>query len=436
MNKDYNKVENTNEVLKLDGNQLTTQNFFVGQIKKMFASQNVPLSDYQIKIGNNAVAKMIQMAQSNNKDIMEYPQGQTLFTLQNIISNEWDVLQGEGVIIFQNKAEIVDATDKNGNVLKDAKGKVITKKVWSKFFDLRPNKNGHVKSVRMYAAGTNKANPITLSYVVYEGDDFTDIEYVGVEIKPPVFRPKRLSNKVTHVVYALNMIDGTIQYVVGHREQVKPSLIAQAKNNGVPDKDLDRMNALKTVDEILAEYENKTFVAENWKGEKEEKPYFNDTWIQGYNREQMLETKLRGVIANRMIEKEFNNEFQKRAFEHVIVEKPREQLNQQNDRGENLIEQSKGMIEESTASKQDFKTDPRMKKTLKVVKETTGEVIEAEVVETKVVETSPKEVVVEDVAEVEEEVIVTETIVNDSGDNDEQAEGIFADGDFGQGFGL
>ena len=367
MQKD-NKVENSNEVLKLEGNQLATQNFFVGQIKKMFATQSVPLSDYQIKIGNNAVAKMIQMAQQNNKDVTAYPQAQTLFTLQNIISNEWDVLQGEGVIVFQNNAKMVEVKDSKGNpLLKD--GKVVMKKEWHQYFDLRPSAKGHIKTVRMYAAGTNKINPIALSYVVYAGDDFTDIEYVGIEIKPPMFKPKRLSNKVTHVVYALNMSDGTIQYVVGHREQVKPALIAQAKNNGAPDKDLDRMNALQTVDEILAEYENKTFTKKRYEEKKwvdYEVPYFNDTWIAGYNREQMLETKLRGVIANRMIEKEFNNEFQKKAFEHVIVERPREQLKERN---EQLVEQSQSMIEESSGAKTEIKTDPRMKKTLTVVKE-------------------------------------------------------------------
>ena len=52
---------------------------------------------------------------------------------------------------------------------------------------------------------------------------------------------------------------------------------------------------LGTVDKILDEFEIKTFEKPKYnpqtkKWEKEQVPYFNDTWIAGYNREQMLET--------------------------------------------------------------------------------------------------------------------------------------------------
>ena len=364
-----NETVNKNAVVKLGEGQLAKQDYFVGQIKNLFAKQNVPLTDYQIKCGNNAVAKMIQMAQTKNKDITDYPQAQTLFALQNIISNEWDVLQGEGVIIFQWNKKTVDVTDNNGKPKLDEIGKNITTTVNEQYFDLRPTAKGHLKTIRMYGAGLDKKMPIILSYVVYDGDEFTDISYEGVEVTPPKYRPMRLSNKVMRIVYALKMIDGTIQYIVGQREHVKPALIAQAKNNGAPDKDLQEMNS-KSVDEILAAYEGKTFTKDkyNVKTKKydihEQLPYFNDTWVAGYNREQMLETKLRGVIANRMIDKEFNNEFQKEAFDHVIVEKPRYSNREEIDHEE----QSQEMIEAENGAK-DFKVDKRASKELEIIEE-------------------------------------------------------------------
>ena len=362
-----NETVNKNAVVKLGEGQLAKQDYFVGQIKNLFAKQNVPLTDYQIKCGNNAVAKMIQMAQNSNKDIMDYPQAQTLFTLQNIIANEWDVLQGEGVIIYQNKKMTVEAVDKYGKpILKDGKQVMSTK--YEQYFDLRPTAKGHIKTIRMYGAGLDKKMPIILSYVVYDGDEFTDLSYVGAEIKPPTCVPKYETNKVLRVVYALKVIDGTIQYIVGHREQVKPALIAQAKNNGAPETDLQTMNS-KSVDEILSTYEAKTFEKKKYdnalkKWGKEDVPYFNDTWVAGYNREQMLETKLRGVIANRMIDKEFNNEFQKEAFDHVIVEKPRYSDKEQIDHED----QSQQMIEAESGAK-DFKVDKRASKELEIIEE-------------------------------------------------------------------
>lgn len=394
------KVENQTALQKVGSSLLSQQDFFVGQISNLFAKQNVPLTDYQIKCGNNAVAKMVQMANNNGKDIFSYPQAQTLFTLQNIVANEWDVLQGEGVIIFQNKKIMVEAKDSKGNtMLKD--GKVVMSTKYEQYFDLRPTAKGHIKTIRLYGAGLNKANPVALSYVVYEGDEFEDISYVGVEVTPPKYRPMRMSNKVKYVVYALNMIDGTIQYIVGRREQVVPALVAQAKNNGASESDLNKMMELGTVDKILDVYEGKTFEkprynAQTKKWEKEQVPYFNDTWLAGYNREQMLETKLRGVIANRMIDKEFNNDFQKQAFDTVIVEKPKEKQNLK-ERAEKLDSDSQELIEEQT-----FKLDPRSNKEMVIVEEQPDEMVEPIIEETQEVE-EPQQEEVEPVVEKHEE---------------------------------
>ena len=400
------KIENQTAVAKVGSSQLAQQEFFVGQIKNLFAKQNVPLTDYQVRCGNNAVAKMVQMANSNNKDLFEYPQAQTLFALQNIVANEWDVLQGEGVLIFQNKKIMVEALDKYGKpILKDGKPVVTAK--YEKYFDLRPTAKGHLKTIRMYGAGLNKVNPIALSYVVYDGDEFEDISYVGIEVTPPRYRPARKSNKVIYIVYALNMLDGSVQYVVGRREQVLPALVAQAKNNGAPEADLNKMMELETVDKVLDTYEGKTFeksmyVDKKWV--KEQVPYFNDTWLAGYNREQMLETKLRGVIANRMIEKEFNNEFQKQAFEHVIVEKPREQIAK--NRAEKLENNAQELIDEENGT-QTFKTDPRAKKEMVIVDE------EQEQDVAEIVEETPND----DEVNEEQETVVEEETQEEAPDN-------------------
>ena len=379
------KETQQNALQKVGSSQLAQQEFFVGQIRNLFAKQNVPLTEYQIKCGNNAVAKMVQMATASNKDIFAYPQAQTLFALQNIIANEWDVLQKEGVIILQNKKYTVEVIDSKTNkpLLKD--GKVVTTTKYDYYFDLRPTTQGYVKTIRMYAAGIDRSKLIQ-SYVVYDGDDFEDIEYIGREIKPPRCSPKRISNRVRYVVYIIDLIDGTTQYVVGRREQVVPGMIAQAKNNGAPKEDLDNMMKLETVDKILDAYEGKTFEKISY-GKKEQVPYFNDTWLASYNREQMLETKLRGVIAGRMIDKEFNNEFQKQAFESVIVGVPSKQLVKE--RGETLDAEAQKMIDEKS-----FEGDKRSFKEMTIVEEEVQEEQQEE--ETPVVEEETLQQIVAD----------------------------------------
>lgn len=431
-------IKNALSTQKVENTLITQQDFFVSQIKNLFSKQNIPLSDYQVKCGNNAVAKMVQMAQANNKDIFQYPQGQTLFTLQNIIANEWDVLQGEGVIIFQNKKIMVEAKDKYGKpMLKDGK-QVMTAK-YEQYFDLRPTAKGHIKTLRMYGASLDKVNPVALNYVVYEGDEFEDVSYVGTEVTPPKYRPKRLSNRVKFIVYALNMNDGTVQYVVGRRENVVPALISQAKNNGAPEYDLKKMNDLGNVDEILNEYENKTFDKKRYdqttkKWETEKVPYFNDTWLQGYNREQMLETKLRGVIANRMIEKEFNNKFQKEAFEHVIIDKPKDgYVNRDVIDHE---EQSQELIEQENMKKT-FKTDARNTKTLVITDEPTDDEEQSGVVEEPQEQGEPIEAMEEnheeEIIETEETVDTEPEIIENKPKSDNKKSSGF---NFGDGFGI
>lgn len=67
-------------------------------------------------------------------------------------------------------------------------------------------------------------------WLVKEGDDFKYPHFKGIEIEPPEWTPKGYG-KCVRVVYPIKMTDGTIQYLISEREQVKSNLLAHVANN-------------------------------------------------------------------------------------------------------------------------------------------------------------------------------------------------------------
>lgn len=68
-------------------------------------------------------------------------------------------------------------------------------------------------------------------WLVKEGDDFVYPKHKGIELTPPEWEEKGLSQKVVRVVYPIKMKDGTMQYQIAERESVKGNLFAHVRNN-------------------------------------------------------------------------------------------------------------------------------------------------------------------------------------------------------------
>lgn len=321
---------------------IVKSNYFIGQINKNFQEAQVNLTDYQKTIGMNAIMEMERLASVEGKNVMSFPPDNVYDVLQTIVSNELDPLNGHlSIILTSEKIKY-----------RDEFGKTVEK--YRQIFGIRPMAKGHIELVKKRATGINTNQPFALQpFVVYEGDEFRGVRYEGTKVIPPSYEPKYKSNKVMFVVYPLNMKDGTVQWVIGHRERVKPSIIAQAVNNGVPFEETQKMWDL-SVDEILDTYANKTFKKElRRKGGGTytiDSHYLNLTWRAKQNRESMVETKLRGVIAARMIDISHNNTFEREAFEKLTVEEryTKEDFDKQQldliDDSTNLIIEEEGQV--------------------------------------------------------------------------------------------
>lgn len=111
------------------------------------------------------------------------------------------------------------------------------------YFQLRSKKvgNNYVQVVEMGIEGDgndallrnygNNVEEVYPVWLVKEGDGFIYPKHIGVEVTPPEWEEKGLSQKVVRVVYPVKLNDGKVQYLIAERESVKTNLFAHVRNN-------------------------------------------------------------------------------------------------------------------------------------------------------------------------------------------------------------
>ena len=99
---------------------------------------------------------------------------------------------------------------------------------WMQEVEMGVMGSGYDALLRNYGEGIAQVYPV---WFVKEGDDFVYPRRKGIEMTPPEWEEKGLSQKVVRVVYPIKMKDGTIQYLISERESVKTNLFAHVRNN-------------------------------------------------------------------------------------------------------------------------------------------------------------------------------------------------------------
>lgn len=88
--------------------------------------------------------------------------------------------------------------------------------------------DGNDAMLRNYGENVDTVYPC---WLVKEGDVFEYPKHKGIEMTPPEWEEKGLSQKVIRVVYPLKLKDGTFQYLIAERDGVKVNLFAHVRNN-------------------------------------------------------------------------------------------------------------------------------------------------------------------------------------------------------------
>ena len=99
---------------------------------------------------------------------------------------------------------------------------------WKKVVEMGIEGDGNDALLRQFGNEVAKVHPC---WIVKEGDEFTRPKRVGMEITPPSWEQKGLSEKVIAVVYPVQLTNGSIEYLIAERESVKTNLIAHIRNN-------------------------------------------------------------------------------------------------------------------------------------------------------------------------------------------------------------
>lgn len=99
---------------------------------------------------------------------------------------------------------------------------------WKKVVEMGIEGDGNDALLRQFGNEVAKVHPC---WIVKEGDEFTRSKRVGMEITPPSWEQKGLSEKVVAVVYPVQLTNGSIEYLISERESVKTNLISHIRNN-------------------------------------------------------------------------------------------------------------------------------------------------------------------------------------------------------------
>ena len=242
------------------------------------------------------------------------------------------------------------------------------------------------------------------SYIVYEGDDFTPGSFNGWDVVLPTYQRMFKTNTPQKVVYLIKKHNEEIDVQYADLDDVKKSLLANAKQNGADDKFLRELNKSSLYELLTNEkWLNFTF-KKVYKENTYETPLFNPSYTSPISMYNMIERKLRNH-ATRKYPKNFNNKAISELYEETFDEK--QVVAEQIVSAEEKLRISDGEFNKGSSSEPIKKVDDNRPKIV-VTEEKTEEPVGKEPQETLKEEQAVVEPTItqEDVAEVEKEKLV------------------------------
>lgn len=185
-------------------------NRFVGLLKTDFQEAGIEFDDYSKQCVVAAMSSIYQLVQSNKADMNQLNNS----TLRNVLGQVSSLRLNANAM----PRECYFTLRKRQN----AKGD------WEQVVELGIEGDGNDALLRQFGNEVDKVYPV---WLVKEGDEFTYPKRKGIEVEPPTWNEKGLSQKVVRVVYPVKLKDGTIEYLIAERESVKTNLIAHIRNN-------------------------------------------------------------------------------------------------------------------------------------------------------------------------------------------------------------
>lgn len=102
------------------------------------------------------------------------------------------------------------------------------KDVWQQMIEMGIEGAGNDAMLSNYGKDVDRVYPY---WVVKEGDVYIPPKHKGLEVTPPEWEEKGLSQRAERVVYPVKLTDGTVTYLIAERESVKINLLAHVRQN-------------------------------------------------------------------------------------------------------------------------------------------------------------------------------------------------------------
>lgn len=195
--------------------KLTTQlswwtNTLTGMVTRDFDDCGVPFDKYSKQCAMAAMTSIYQLVKNTDS-----------VTMENLDTSNLREIVGQAASLKLNA----------NAVPRECYFQLRTKKVgnnYIKIVEMGIEGDGNDAMLRNYGENVDTVYPC---WLVKEGDEFIYPKHRGVDVDPPAWEEKGLSQKTVRVVYPVKLKDGNVQYLIAEREGVKVNLIAHIRNN-------------------------------------------------------------------------------------------------------------------------------------------------------------------------------------------------------------
>lgn len=185
-------------------------NSITGLVIRDFEQCGVEFDEYSKKCAMSAMGSIYQLVQNTDKTTMSDLNTSNLREIvEQCASLKLNANAVPREVYFQLRSKQI-----NGE--------------WKKVVEIGIEGDGNDALLRQFGNNVKMVHPV---WLVKEGDDFTYPKRKGLDVEPPSWEEKGLSQKVVRVVYPVELTNGNVEYLISERDSVKVNLIAHIRNN-------------------------------------------------------------------------------------------------------------------------------------------------------------------------------------------------------------
>ena len=271
------------------------QEYYMAEIGTIANNNKVSLDAEQVTCGNNMISAMFNQAAKAGASLNSFDRNEIIQILQKA------TMLRLNIAAEPHECYLITRNQKVGDS-------------WVKKFEFGIEGDGNDKLLRKYGVDVKKVHKF---WVVREHDEFTYPSFNGLEITPPTWKPKDYYSKIVRVVYPIEKTDGTIEWNIAEREEVRINLLAHINQNIMKNKDYTEATRAKLTERIANMTLYELFA------DQECLKIMSPAWAAPHSRESMILRKMRNN-ATRRYPKEFSSAFQELTYAETIDDTPRD----------------------------------------------------------------------------------------------------------------